>query len=237
MAPKIPGAFKAAAVIVRPPLVAMTKREWSGGDHLPKDRGFIAVSNHLTYADPFTLAHFLYNHGYAPHFLAKASVFKIPVAGRFLRKLDQVPVYRGSAQAREAVDAAVKLLNRGDSIAVFPEGTLSRDPDMWPMLARTGAARMALEHNVPVIPVVQWGAQDLLGRYSKKLRPCPRKKVIVKAGPEVNLDEFRGVPLDIEVLRGATDKIMATLTSMLEDIRGEKAPAIPWDMRREGGGR
>lgn len=237
MAPKIPGAFKAAGVIVRPALVAMTKREWSGGEHLPTDRGFIAVSNHLTYADPFTLAHYLYNHGYAPHFLAKASIFNIPVAGRFLRKLDQVPVFRGSAQAREAVDAAVKLLDRGDSIAVFPEGTLSRDPDMWPMLARTGAARMALDHDVPVIPVAQWGAQDLLAPYSKKLRPCPRKRVVVRAGPAIDLDEFRGRPLDIEVLRAATDRIMATLTSMLEDIRGEQAPPIPWDMRREGGGR
>lgn len=237
MAPKIPGAFKAAAILVRPPLVAVTKREWSGGEHLPTDRGFIAVSNHVTYADPFTLAHYLYNHGYAPHFLAKASVFNIPVAGKFLRKLDQVPVFRGSAQAREAVDAAVKLLDRGDSIAVFPEGTLTRDPQMWPMLARTGAARMALEHDVPVIPVAQWGAQDLLGPYSKRVRPCPRKRVVVKAGPAIDLEEFRGGSLDIEVLRTATDRIMATLTSMLEEIRGESAPAQPWDMRRPGGGR
>lgn len=237
MAPKIPAAFKVAGVLVRPPLVAITKREWSGGEHLPQDQGFIAVSNHLTYADPFTLAHYLFNHGFAPHFLAKASIFKVPVVGRFLRKLDHVPVYRGSAQAREAVDAAVKLLDRGDSIAMFPEGTLSRDPDMWPMLARTGAARMALAYDVPVIPVVQWGAQDLLAPYSKKFRPCPRKRVVVKAGPAIDLDEFRGRPLDIEVLRGATDQIMATLTSMLEDIRGEKAPSIAWDMRREGGGR
>ena len=237
MAPKLPAGMKAAALLVRPPLVAMTKREWSGGEHLPKTRGFIAVSNHVTYADPFTLAHYLFNHGYAPHFLAKASLFKIPVAGRALAGLDQVPVFRGSAQAREAVDAAVKLLDRGDSIAVFPEGTLTRDPDMWPMLARTGAARMALEHDVPVVPVAQWGAQDLLGPYSKRLRPCPRKRVVVKAGPAIDLDEFRGRALDIEVLRAATDRIMATLTSMLEDIRDEKAPAIPWDMRRPGGGR
>ena len=146
-------------------------------------------------------------------------------------------MFRGSAQAREAVDAAVKLLDRGDSIAVFPEGTLTRDPDMWPMLARTGAARMALEHDVPVVPVAQWGAQDLLGPYSKRLRPCPRKRVVVKAGPAIDLDEFRGRALDIEVLRAATDRIMATLTSMLEDIRDEKAPAILWDMRRPGGGR
>ncbi len=237
MAPKIPGGMKATAFFVKPILRAVTKREWSGGEHLPTDRGFIAVSNHLTYADPFTFAHYLYGHGFAPHFLAKASLFKIPLAGRALARLDQVPVHRGSAQAREAVDAAVKLLERGDSIAVFPEGTLSRDPEMWPMLARTGAARMALEHNVPVVPVAQWGAQELLPPYSKRPNLCPRKRVVVKAGPPIDLDEFRDVPLDIEVLRAATDRIMATLTSMLEDIRGEKAPAVAWDMRRKDGGR
>ncbi|WP_084105385.1 1-acyl-sn-glycerol-3-phosphate acyltransferase [Demequina sp. NBRC 110056] len=237
MAPKIPAGFRAAAVLVKPALLATTTREWSGGEHLPTDRGFIAVSNHVTYADPFTLAHFLYDHGYAPHFLAKASLFDIPVAGKALKGLDQVPVHRGSAKAKDAVDAAVTLLGRGDSIAVFPEGTLTRDPDQWPMLARTGAARMALEHDVPVIPIAQWGAQQLLAPYSKKVDLFPRKKVIVKAGPAIDLDEYRGRALDIDVMRGATDRIMATLTGMLEEIRGESAPETPWDMRRDGGGR
>ncbi len=56
----------------------------------------------------------------------------------------------------------MKVLARGDMIAIFPEGTLTRDPDLWPMVARTGAARMALETGVPVIPVAQWGAHQLL---------------------------------------------------------------------------
>lgn len=237
MAPRIPAGFRVAAALVKPVLTLSTRREWSGGEHLPQDQGFIAVSNHATYADPFTVAHYLYDHGFAPHFLAKASLFEIPVVGRYLASLDHVPVHRGSAQAREAVDAAVKLLERGDSIALFPEGTLTRDPDLWPMLARTGAARMALAHDVPVIPIAQWGAHELLPQYSKRPSLVPRKKVVVQAGPPVDLEEFRGRPLDIEVLRSATDRIMATLTSMLEEIRGEKAPAKPWDMRREGGGR
>ncbi|WP_062132767.1 lysophospholipid acyltransferase family protein [Demequina aestuarii] len=237
MPPKIPAGFRAVATFVKPVLTATTRRHWSGEEHLPRDQGFIAVSNHVTYADPFTVAHYLYDQGFAPHFLAKASLFEIPVAGKFLASLDHVPVHRGSAQAREAVEAAVRLLERGDSIVVFPEGTLTRDPDMWPMLARTGAARMALAHNVPVIPIAQWGAHELLAPYAKRPRLFPRTDVTVQAGPPVDLDEFRGRPLDIEVLRAATDRIMATLTSMLEEIRGEKAPTKPWDMRRDGGGR
>ncbi len=227
----MPGGFRTAAVFVKPLLLATTRREWSGGEHLPQDRGFIAVSNHSTYADPFTFAHFLYDHGFAPHFLAKASLFDIPVAGKALKGLDQVPVHRGSARAKDAVDAAVKLLERGDSIAVFPEGTLTRDPDLWPMKGRTGAARMALEHDVPVVPVAQWGAHRLLDPYGKRPHLIPPKKIIMKAGPPIDLDEFRGRPADIETLRGATDRIMDTLTAMVADIRGEEPPSAPFDPR------
>ncbi|GMA34406.1 hypothetical protein GCM10025876_06100 [Demequina litorisediminis] len=104
----MPAGFRAAAVFVKPLLLGVTRREWSGAENLPTDSGFIAVSNHMTYADPFTLAHFLYDHGQAPHFLAKASLFDIPVVGKALHGLDQVPVHRGSAKAKDAVDAAVK---------------------------------------------------------------------------------------------------------------------------------
>jgi len=210
----------------------MTRKDWHGAEHLPKDHGFLAVSNHASYADPITFAHYLYNNGHPPRFLAKASLFDLPIAGRLLAKLDQIPVYRGSSRARDAVSKGSQILKRGDMIAVFPEGTLTGDPDLWPMVARTGTARMALELGMPVIPVAQWGAHRLLGNYSKSLKPFPRKTITVVAGPAVDLDEFRGRPLNAAVLRGATDKIMATLTSMLEDIRGEQAPAEPFDIRK-----
>ncbi|MDE0572765.1 1-acyl-sn-glycerol-3-phosphate acyltransferase [Demequina sp. B12] len=229
----MPGGFKTAAFFVKPLLMGVTRREWSGGENLPQDQGFIAVSNHATYADPFTLAHFLYDHGFAPHFLAKASLFDIPLAGRGLKGLDQVPVHRGSAKAKDAVDAAVKLLQRGDSIAVFPEGTLTRDPDLWPMKGRTGAARMALDHNVPVIPIAQWGAHQLLAPYGKKPSLIPPKLVKMKAGPPIDLDDFRTGDVGIEALRGATDRIMATLTTMVGELRGETPPAEPYDSRND----
>ena len=141
------------------------------------------MSNHVTYADPVTFAHFLYNNGHAPRFLAKSQLFTMPVIGWVVRSLDQVPVYRGTSKAKEAVDDGIAFLKRGNCITIFPEGTLTRDPDLWPMVARTGAARMALTTGVPVIPVAQWGAHRLLGRYSKVLKPIPRKKVTVVAGP------------------------------------------------------
>jgi 1-acyl-sn-glycerol-3-phosphate acyltransferase len=164
--------------------------------------------------------------------LAKSALFKVPVVGWLLRSLDQVPVFRGTQQAKEAVAEGHDFLSRGDMIAMFPEGTLTRDPDLWPMVARTGAARMALAAGVPVVPVAQWGAQRLLGRYSKLLKPIPRKKVTVVAGPAIDLDDLRAQPLTHDVLVVATDRIMDTLTTMVEELRGEKAPAERYDERK-----
>ncbi len=218
-------------MVIRALMRATTTRDWHGMEHLPAAGGFIAVSNHVTYADPLTFATYLYINGYPPRFLAKSPLFDAPVLGAMLRATDQIPVVRGTSHAKDAVSSGVDVLRRGDVIAMFPEGTLTRDPDLWPMSARTGVARMALETGVPVVPVAQWGAQRLLPRYGKLPHPIPRKRVTMVAGPPIDLDDLRSKPLDAEVLREATDRIMATLTSMVEDIRGEAAPATPFDWR------
>ncbi|HEX7806866.1 MAG TPA: lysophospholipid acyltransferase family protein, partial [Cellulomonas sp.] len=113
-----------------------------------------------------------------------------------------------------------------------PEGTLTRDPDLWPMVGKTGVARLALMTRAPVIPVAQWGPQDILGRYSKVLKPFPRKKVSVVAGPPVVLDDLYDRPLDTATLREATERVMAAITVILEDLRGEPAPEVRFDVRR-----
>jgi len=227
--------YRCVAALVRGLMWCVSVKDWRGAENLPEDGGFIAVSNHVTYADPLTFAHYLYNNGHPPRFLAKSPLFDLPVIGRILKIGDQIPVYRGTKFAKDAVRDGVAVLERGDIIAMFPEGTLTRDPNLWPMVARTGVARMALETGAPVVPVAQWGAHRLLARYGKIPRPCPRKRVTMVAGPPIDLDDFRGRAIDTEVLRGATDRIMATLTTMVEDIRGEGAPRHPYDMRAEGG--
>jgi 1-acyl-sn-glycerol-3-phosphate acyltransferase len=228
----MPRGYHFVAGLLRTIAWTMVKKDWHGQENLPKEGAFLAVSNHVTYADPVTFAHFLYNNGHAPRFLAKSQLFTMPVIGWVVRSLDQVPVYRGTSKAKEAVDDGISFLKRGNCITIFPEGTLTRDPNLWPMVARTGAARMALTTGVPVIPVAQWGAHRLLGRYSKVLKPIPRKKVTVVAGPPIDLDDLRAKPMTNEVLREATDRIMATLTRMVEQLRGEVAPAVPYNMRK-----
>lgn len=223
--------FRTVVALLRPLASLLLKRTWTGQENLPDDRGFIAVSNHVSYVDPLTFGHYLYNADHPPRFLAKHQLFELPVIGRLLKSGDQIPVYRGTAHAKESLNYAQEVIERGDMIAMFPEGTLTRDPEMWPMVARTGAARLALETGAPVIPVAQWGAHRVLPPYSKKPNLFPRKPISVAAGPAIDLDEFRNRPLDTEVLRGATDRIMATLTSMVAELRGETPPEHPFDMR------
>ncbi|CAM5781176.1 lysophospholipid acyltransferase family protein [Cellulomonas persica] len=225
-------AYRNVARIVRPLLKATTKTDWHGVENFPTDRGFIVASNHMTNVDPLTFAHFLWDNGVVPRVLAKASLFKVPVVAPVLRATGQIPVYRNTAAAGESLAAAEKAIADGEVVAVFPEGTLTRDPDLWPMVGKTGVARLALSTRAPVIPVAQWGPQNLLGRYKKLLKPIPRKKVTVVAGPPVVLDDLYDRPQDTATLREATERVMDAITALLVEIRGEAAPAVRYDMRK-----
>jgi 1-acyl-sn-glycerol-3-phosphate acyltransferase len=129
---------------------------------------------------------------------------------------------RGAAAAVEA----------GECVVVFPEGTLTREPDMWPMAGKTGVARLALATHAPVVPIAQWGAHRLLARYGKLPRPIPRKTVTVVAGPPVDLADLYDRPQDAATLREATERVMDAITGLLEEIRGERAPAERFVWRR-----
>ena len=224
-------AYRIVANIVRPTLFAITRRAWSGGEHLPKDVGFIAAANHMSYADPLTTAHYLYDHGFAPRILAKAPLFKVIFVGKILRASGQIPVYRNTTRAGESLEAAFEALRDGECVAVFPEGTLTRDPELWPMTGKTGVARLALVSKAPVIPIAQWGAHRIIPRYSKLPRLFPRKLQTVVAGPPVDLSDLYDKPLESAVLREATERVMAAITAQLAEIRGEQPPASRFDPR------
>ncbi len=227
-------AFAFCVAIVEPLLRALTRQRWIDGTKIPARGGCVVAVNHVSHIDPFTFAHFVYGYGRVVRYLAKAEVFDIPIAGRIVRSAGQIPVYRLTSDASLAFRAAVAAVRRGECVVVYPEGTISRDPDLWPMTGKTGAARIALASGVPVIPVAQWGPQDILAPYAKKPRLLPRKTITVKAGDPVDLSAFEGQELTPEVLRRATTVIMDAITHQLEDVRGEKAPAERFDPRRKG---
>ncbi|WP_148587762.1 1-acyl-sn-glycerol-3-phosphate acyltransferase [Streptomyces sp. WAC01526] len=226
--------YRLAAVICKPPLLVLFKRDWRGMDHIPADGGFITAVNHNSYLDPLSYAHYQYSTGRVPRFLAKAGLFRSGFVGLMMRGTGQIPVYRETTDAANAFRAAVTAIDKGECVAFYPEGTLTRDPELWPMQGKTGAARVALLTKAPVIPVAQWGANDAMPPYAKekKLRLFPRKTLRVQAGPPVDLSAFYDREPTAEVLRAATDVIMAAITEQLAVVRGEPAPAEPYDWRK-----
>jgi 1-acyl-sn-glycerol-3-phosphate acyltransferase len=158
----------------------------------------------------------------------------VPVAGKIITATGQIPVQRMTTSASQAFESAVRAVQEGKVVIVYPEGTLTRDPDLWPMVGKTGAARIALSAGVPVVPIANWGTHRILYPYAKKPDLVPRKLIQVKVGDPVDLDDLRGQPVTPEVLHQATDRIMADITGLLEDIRGETAPAERFDPKRAG---
>ena len=226
--------FVIGVAILKPLFLLTTKPEWRDGTKLPATGGCIVVLNHLSHVDPLTAAHFTYNHGRLPRYLAKSGLFKNKVLSYFLRSAGQIPVERLTRNAVGAYDAAVAAVRQGECVVVYPEGTITRDPDLWPMQGKSGAARIALETGCPVIPVGQWGAQQLLAPYAKKPDLFPRKKIVLLVGDPVDLSDLIPLERTPEVIQQATDRIMAAITRLVEEIRGEKAPAERFDMRKAG---
>jgi len=215
-------------------MLAGMKRRWHGGDHIPRSGGVIVVANHISKIDPITFGHFVHGAGRVPHYLAKVELFENKFLGPIFRGTDMIPVYRGGENAGASVAAAVQAVRDGMCIVVYAEATITRDPNLWPMVGKTGAARIALETGAPVIPVAQWGAHRILPPYSKRPSLLPRQTVYVRAGEPVDLGDLAGRELTPEVLAEATERIMTAITAELEVIRAEKAPAERFDPRKAG---
>ncbi len=227
-------AYTVGASILKPTLLAATSRTWIDGEKIPATGGCIVVLNHISHTDPLLSAHFVYDHGRLPRYLAKSGLFRNRYLGAFLTSAGQIPVERLTAGAAGAYDAGVAALEAGECVVVYPEGTLTRDPDLWPMRGKSGAARLALATGVPVIPVGQWGAHLLLPPYTKKPHLFPRKHITMRAGDPVPLDDLRAVEATPAVVQAATDRIMAAIVGIVEDLRGGKAPAVRFDPRAAG---
>ena len=232
-------AFNLAVPIIKPALLATTRQDWIDGEKIPERGGFILVLNHISHVDPLTAAHLLYDHGRLPRYLATSGLFKNRALASVLPAAGQIPVERLSRNAVGAYDAAVRAVQNGECVVVYPEGTITRDPGMWPMTGKSGAARIALATGCPVIPVGQWGAQQLLAPYAKKPDLFPRKPVTMKVGDPVDLDDLyeqvqQGRPLTNELLHEATDRIMDAITALVAELRGETRPAERFDPRTVG---
>ncbi|MBX3094369.1 MAG: 1-acyl-sn-glycerol-3-phosphate acyltransferase [Cryobacterium sp.] len=220
--------FRMLAFIVIPFMNLLGKYSYQGLENVPKSGAVVISPNHDSEIEPLVRGISVWKAGRAPRYMAKASLFDVPVLGWVLRKTRQIPVHRSNRRGSDPLAAARQLATEGLAVVIYPEGSLTREPDLWPMRGKAGAVRMALEADVPLIPAAHWGTQRIMPRYGK-LSLFPRKRVTVRFGEPVDLSAYRGKPLDNALLTRATDELMARIAGELSVLRGEPAPAERWD--------
>ncbi|PPG35335.1 1-acyl-sn-glycerol-3-phosphate acyltransferase [Pseudoclavibacter sp. RFBG4] len=208
---------------------------WEIKGTLPERGAFIVAPNHTSEVDPLIMGMAVWKLGRAPRFMAADRLFRVKGLGWILRKSGQIPVSRDARGANQAAIASAQQLARlGQGVIIYPEGTLTREPNLWPMRGKNGAARVALSADIPVYPTAIWGAQNILPRYSKKPTLGWRTKITVHVGEPVSLTEFTGRMHSASAMKGATELVMHDVTRLLEGIRGEEAPAELYDPAKHG---
>ena len=227
---RIGWAFWFCIAVLFPASKVMFRIRYRHGNRIPTSGPVLLVANHVSVLDPIACARLVFDHGRMPHFLAKESVFKGP-AGSILRSAGQIPVARYSSDAVGALSAAQDDLAAGNLVVIYPEGSVTRDPDWWPMQSRTGAARLALTTDAAVVPVAQWGPQKLHDYHTKKLHLRLRTPTDYLVGEPIDLTGLRaevraGRPLTAELLKETTDLMMGRVRDQLAELRGEPAPAL-----------
>ncbi len=231
----IHGAYK-ATFCLEPIVRRLTERHWEGIELLPPEGPFIVVSNHISDVDPLAIGYFLGSNGYEIRFLAKQELFRIPLVGSLMRAWRMLPVQRGSQEAGDALATARQALQEGDVVGVYTEGTLTRSPSFWPMTGKTGAARLALDTKVPVYPIVQWGPQYIMERYCGGLHFGGKPPLYAKVLPPVEIaDLLESDSDDREAVDEVNRRIQAALLQGVANLRGEKPPTEPWDMKAHAG--
>lgn len=207
------------------PLSALVRLRYRHIERVPQQGPAILVLNHVSHVDPFLAAKFVLDAGRVPRFLAKDSIFDVFAVGTAMRAMGHIPVRRGTTDARQSLEAAVQALRAGKVIVLHPEGTVTRDPMGWPMTGKTGVARLAhLAPEVPVIPIAQWGVQESVDLYQKKVKLLPRPRHVLSVGEPIDLSELRAQEPTAAVLKAITDVIMRRLRDDVAQLRGLPAP-------------
>jgi 1-acyl-sn-glycerol-3-phosphate acyltransferase len=222
---KMGAGWRIAWFVLYWPVSFLFKMRYRNIEGIPQQGPMILVTNHVSHIDPFLVSKFVLDAARTPRFLAKESIFDVPVVGAGMRKMGHIPVKRGSTDARQSLSAAVAALEADGVIVLHPEGTVTRDPDGWPMAGKTGAARLAtLVPDVPVIPLAQWGVQQQFDLYRKRVRLIPRPKHVISVGEPIDLSVFRGKEPTVRVLHEMTDVIMRRLRADVAQLRGVPEP-------------
>lgn len=226
--------FRVVAGLALPIFGAMADIRVRNPEALPAEGPFVLAPNHYSEIDPVIVGIATWKAGRAPHFMAKASLWKIPVLRWILNGLKQIPVQRDrSARTGTPMEAAAKVVENQGAVIVYPEGSLTRDPDLWPMRGKSGAVRLAKAADIPLIPAAHWGTQRLMPRYGRGIRPIPRKRIDVVFGEPLDLSSVTDAQNQAQVTR-ATEQLMTEISKLVGELRGVEPPQERWDPSSAG---
>ena len=203
--------------MVLPPLKLWFNWHLEGLENVPTDGPALVAGNHISYLDPFADAHFLLKRGRRPRFLAKSDLFENVFPRTALQGCRQIPVERGTGHPAP-VRAAVAALRMGECVAIYPEGTVTENPDFSPMQGRTGIARLAIAAGVPVIPLAIWGSQHVWQKQGKGSLKFARP-IWLRAGAPIDVSAHGEDPEDPDTLAAVVADVMAELSHIVDDLR------------------
>ncbi len=185
---------------VRAVATALVPIRVEGREHLPATGPYILVSNHISMYDPFAIEFAL---GVPIRYMAKRELFVVPVLGFILRAIGNFPVRRGESD-RRALETALRVLQAGQPLGFFPEGTRSKDGSL--RRGKPGIGFLARRSGASMVPVAVTGTPQA------GVRIPPRGDIVVRVGPPFTLADLDGRALDDQAL---ADAIMERIAEML----------------------
>lgn len=209
--------YRFAELALRPPIALWFNWQFEGLQNVPREGPVLVACNHISYFDPLAHALMMVRAGRRPRFLTKKELYGNAFLKVVLEGAGQIPVERGSGSLAP-IEEAQRALKEGQAVMVYPEATITNNPDFTPMQGKTGIARLTLATEVPILPIAVWGSQYVWQRDGARSLAFGRP-IWLKAGPPLDLSEFEGRADDPVTLREVTDTVMAELARLVDDLR------------------
>lgn len=213
-------------------------RAW-GLERVPETGTFITAASHVTMYDVFVPMMSLFHMGRRPRYMAKAEMAKWPLIGKWFQLVGMQPVPRRSGQAKAIEEESIKIITSGRPLTIWPEGTVTRDPQKWVMSLKPGIGYIALESSrrlgrqVPIFCAVTWGAASI-----NQWWPWPRRNVVMCYDEQLDYADLLadtdswGEEPPADKVSELTMRVFRRMNEVMEEIRGERMPAEGyWDYR------
>jgi 1-acyl-sn-glycerol-3-phosphate acyltransferase len=207
--------YVVARMLLLPFLKLFFRWRLIGVEKIPKRGPVIVACNHISYFDPLCHAYIIDRSGRKCRFFAKSELWKNPFLRFVLTRAHQIPVERGSGESGP-VEKAIEWIGKGELVVIYPESTITTNPDLTPMQGKTGVGRVALATGAPVVPIAVWGSHWVRPKKRKAVQKF-RRLITLKAGDAMTFEDLKDVE-PAEAAREATDRVVGELDRLVREL-------------------